>query len=160
ISGEPPTPCGVSISLRNRGPACRGRSRRMRSITVVCAPLLALAFVVPHAYASGIPSPSQSFVSRPMVACPAGHVAFTTILRTLPNTPISNADVTISFETCPSVTIPTVMGDEGYDVAFFPPATTPFLKKTAGVNGEADFAIRAGGTCPDQGVKIVGNGVI
>jgi hypothetical protein len=130
----------------------------MRSITAVCAPLLALAFAVPHAHAAGIPSPSQSFVTRPMVACPAGDVGFTTIMRTLLNNPISNADVTV--EMCSSVTIPTVMGDEGYDVAFFPNTTTPYLKKMTGVNGEADFAIRAGGACPDQGVKIYGNGQI
>jgi len=52
------------------------------------------------------------------------------------------------------------MGDEGYIVWYPPNTTTPYLKKTTGVNGEADFAIRVGGTCPAEAVKIYGNGAL
>jgi hypothetical protein len=133
----------------------------MRSRTI--AILLALAALVPHARPASakIPNAALSFVTRPMIACPAGEVVFTTIMRDVMNNPLPLEDVMVSFEDCPSVRLPLVLGDEGYTVVFGPgqpPAVA--LQAYADFNGEKDFAIRAGGTCPASTVKIYGDGVL
>jgi len=134
----------------------------MRSCTVVV--LLALAASVLPAgtvRASGIPSAPWCFITRPMIACPAGDLVFTTIMHNAVNNPIPVCDVIVSLGGCPSVHLPPALGDEGYDVV--PDPLTPTLqalRKTADLNGEADFAIRAGGTCPASTVRIYGNGVL
>jgi hypothetical protein len=133
----------------------------MRSRTI--AALVALAALVPYARQASakIPNAALSFVTRPMIACPAGDVVFTTIMRDAINNPLPLEDVMVSFEDCPSVQLPLVLGDEGYTVVFGPgPPPTVALQAYADFNGEKDFAIRAGGGCPASTVKIYGDGVL
>jgi hypothetical protein len=131
----------------------------MRSRTI--AILLALTAFAPCARpvsASGVPLASLSFVTQPMVACPAGDVVLTTIMRNAANNPIPLADVVVSFEGCPSIQLPPVLGDEGYTVVPGTGTVGPVLRGTGDQNGEKDFAIRAGGGCPASAVRVYGNG--
>ncbi len=126
--------------------------------------LVAVAALAAHpepGLAKGIPNATLSTVTKPMVACPAGDLMFTTILHNLVDLPCDFADVVISFEDCPSVHFPPVVGDEGYQVTLDPGTQAlQTLQKVSDVSGEADFAIRAGGGCPGSTVRIYGNGVL
>ena len=137
----------------------------MRSLIVACLSSLAASVLgllpIGTAVASRIPSPPLCTVPSPIVACPAGDVVYATIMRLIDNNPIAQPDVTISVENCSSIQVPPVIGDEGYQVVFVPNTQTPqSFQKTGNVNGETDFAIRAGGTCPASTVKIYGDGVL
>jgi len=136
----------------------------MRSLIVACLSSLAAMVLgllpIGTAIASRIPSPGLCTIPSPVVACPAGDVVYATVMRLADNVPIDQPDVVISVDGCPSLQVPPVIGDEGYQVVFVPNTQTPqSFQKTGNVNGETDFALRAGGTCPATTVKIYGDGV-
>ena len=104
---------------------------------------------------SGVPSPFESTVDPCLVACPAGDIVFHIVVRDLANNPVINSVVQIDFCGCPGVTL-------------CPQSTTdPYvrvgpcqIRKVADVNGRADFAIRAGGLCANQDVRVFADGVL
>ena len=104
---------------------------------------------------AGVPSPSNSIVDPCLVACPAGEVVFHILVRDLANNPVINSVVQIDFCACPGVTL-------------CPQSTTdPYqrvgacqIRKVAGVDGRADFAIRAGGLCANEDVRVFADGVL
>ena len=104
---------------------------------------------------TNVPSPGNSLVDLCLVACPAGDIVFHIQVLDLANNPVVNSVVTIDFCGCPNVTL-------------CPQSTTdPYLRngpcqirKVADLNGRADFAIRAGGLCANEDVRVFADGVL
>jgi hypothetical protein len=119
--------------------------------------LLALAFTAASSTvcAAGVPSPSNSLVDPCLVVCPAGEIVFHVLVRDLNSSPLINSVVMIDFCGCPGVSI-------------CPSSTTdPYvhlnacqIAKVTGVDGRADFGIRAGGGCSSLGARVYADGVL
>jgi hypothetical protein len=132
----------------------------MRSLIVACLVVTA-GMVVPDRTAHAkIPSAALSTITRPMVACPAGDVSFTTVMHNVLDLPCSYVWTVVEFNGCTSVQLPPARGDEGYDVVLPPVNPWPALLAQGDVEGAKTFALRAGGVCPASTVRIYGDGVL
>jgi hypothetical protein len=118
-------------------------------------PALALIAASSTVCAANVPNPIDSEVDFCMVVCPAGEIVFHVVVRDVNHTPVPNSVVTIDFCGCPGVTL-------------CPSSTTdPYvhlnacqIAKITGVDGRADFAIRAGGGCSSQGARVYADGIL
>jgi hypothetical protein len=126
----------------------------MRSLIVVGLLAVAAATLPVRVANAAPPYPPNCFVSRPLIACPAGDLTSTFILRTAINVPEAYADVSLSFENCPSVRFPTPIGDESYVLA------AGMLIATTNMEGRLELGMRAGGGCPADAVPVYGSGVL
>lgn len=117
----------------------------MRLVTIVSLLLIAAPVT------AGVPNAANSYVSAPVVFCPAGDAVLSMIIRKI--VPVPNAEVVLEFH-CPGIQFPPVLGNEGY--VFMTP--TVIVQNTDGL-GRVGFAIRAGGTCPAGGMAIYANSV-
>lgn len=132
----------------------------MRSFTVVALLALAAILLPCQMATAGVPTPATCFVSTPVIVCPAGDSVLTVIVRRWINV-LPNAQVVLEFYGCPDVQFPPALGDEGYEI-WSPYPAQPELRNlvmTANGFGQADFTIRAGGTCPAGGLTVYANSV-
>ena len=118
--------------------------------------LPALAFIAASSTvsAAGVPSPFNSSVDPCIVACPAGEIVFHVVVRDLNNSPLINSVVTIDFCRCPGVSICPASTTDPYIHL-----TACQIAKVTGVDGRADFGIRAGGGCSSIGARVYADGV-
>jgi hypothetical protein len=127
----------------------------MRSHIVVGL-LAVAAAALPDRFASAkVPYPPFCTVTQPMIACPAGDIPFTTIFHNALDQPCNYVWVSVSFENCPTVRFPPVLGDEGYLMY-----AGPVIGGQGDFDGALTLHIRAGGTCAASTVRVYGDGMM
>lgn len=127
---------------------------RARFVSIL---VLLIASKAVGAVSCGYPfPPPMSTVPSCIVACPAGDAHhFVVIVRDACGGPLSQVDVLVSFEACPTAFIcPSETGHDPY--TYIPAIRSVFMKTNA--NGVADFPLRVGGTCGPNKVTILAGG--
>ena len=101
----------------------------------------------------GIPNPTNSYVDKCLVTCPAHDSVFTVVVRDAHPWPMSNVDVVIDFSACANVVLAeSPLGQYQLGpVARVLRATNPL--------GRSDFPLASGGTCAPGPIKVYASGV-
>jgi hypothetical protein len=108
--------------------------------------------------AAGVPSPANSILPSRLLTAPGGSILNSIQVRDIANNPIIGSMVVIDYNNCPEFTVcPFNPALDGY-VLDLPSKTirTP----TVGAAGVANFSLRAGGVCSNNGIRIFADGVL
>ena len=108
-----------------------------------------------HRATAGIPSPTNSTVPPCFVACPAGDITFTVIVRDLANNPVPGATVWLDFSACPAFPI-----CEGCCAGVTIDPQNRRAAKVTNASGVASFALKMGGVCGGQRMRVFADGVM
>jgi hypothetical protein len=128
---------------------------KVRRLAVAC--LISAALLVgPRPVLAKFPVPYYSFVSRPVVVCPAGDSLFVFIGRNMNNNPSSFCEVTLDFSHCPDFRLCPLRGGEPYEVD----PTGPIVAAASDLVGSVAIAIRGGGAALRDTVRVFGDGVL
>ncbi|MGH7740707.1 MAG: hypothetical protein ACRENS_01645 [Candidatus Eiseniibacteriota bacterium] len=97
---------------------------------------------------AGTPSPYNCTVPPVIVACPAGDVPYTVVVRDATNSPYDASQVTLDFSACPGVRL--CAPDPGTKYTFL---TSSVVAVISDGYGDATFWLEAGGGCT-SGIQI------
>jgi hypothetical protein len=105
--------------------------------------------------AAAIPNPSSCSFPSQLVACPAGDIGFTVVVRDLGNIPISGSTVTLNFSSCAAVQFCTGCCD---GVTLDLPGRT--ASRATDANGVVTLRLKLGGVCNGQYVTVRADGYL
>jgi len=105
-----------------------------------------------------VPSAYASFVDPCLVLCPAGDITFHVIARNVIGIPIPGATVDLEYSASPGFQLCILSGSEPYERLSLPGFET--VRVVADGAGQANFPVRAGGTCAAGLVKVYADGVL
>ena len=105
--------------------------------------------------AAAVPSPANSTVPPCFVACPAGDVSYTVVVRDIASNPVTGSTVELDFSACPA--FPVCTGCCA-DVTIDP--QNHRVRKVTNASGIATFVLKMGGVCGGQRMRVFADGVM
>jgi hypothetical protein len=117
--------------------------------------LVAFLAMGAHQGAAGVPSPMNSTVPPCFVACPAGDVTFTVVVRDIANYPVANSTVWLDFSACPAFP---VCADCCAGITIYPELR--LATRVTDASGVAAFPLKLGGVCSGQRMRVFADGVM
>lgn len=135
---------------------------RFRDFALLAVVLIAVSqFPAPTmAQPSGVPAASNSTIPSVLATTPGGNITSVVIVRDLAGNPVTGSQVVIDYNNCAGF-VPCSQGagspSDGY-VVDLPTKTIRMFSSVP--QGRAAFALRAGGGCSGNGIRIFADGVL
>jgi hypothetical protein len=117
--------------------------------------MFAFIAVGAHRANAGIPSPANSTVPPCFIACPAGDLSYTVVVRDIGGWPVVNSAVLLAFDACQAFQ---VCADCCAGVTINPQNSTAI--RITDVNGAATFPLKLGGVCDGQRMIVRADGYL
>jgi len=119
-------------------------------------PLLGL--VLATSAGADVPAPNASHVDPCLVFCPTGDITFHVVVRNQVGIPVPGATVDIEYSACPGFHLCSPSGSEPYEHISLPGFEV--IRVIADGAGQANFPVRAGGTCAAGLVNVYADGIL